>query len=65
MVGTAQARLCPPNLTKAVIAREGGQFSIPETSVIDPRSRSVLDTPHARGMTTGYSPFTNFANASA
>jgi hypothetical protein len=35
----------------AVIAREGGQSSIPETAVIEPRSRSVLDSPPSRGMT--------------
>jgi len=28
-----------------------GRSSIPETSVIEPRGRGVLDTPHARGMT--------------
>jgi hypothetical protein len=28
-----------------VIARERGRSSIPETSVIEPRNRSVLDTP--------------------
>jgi hypothetical protein len=31
----------------------GGRSSIPETSAIEPRSRGVLDPPHARGMTTG------------
>src|ERR1700675_18223 len=34
-----------------VIAREGGRSSIPETLMIEPIGRSVLDTPHARGMT--------------
>jgi len=34
-----------------VIVREGGRSSIPETLVIEPRSRSVLDTPPSRGMT--------------
>src|ERR1700738_833992 len=29
----------------------GGRSSIPETSVIDPKGRGVLDPPHARGMT--------------
>jgi hypothetical protein len=29
-----------------------GRPSIPETPMIDPRGRGVLDTPHARGMTT-------------
>jgi len=33
-----------------VIVREGGRSSIPKTSVIEPRSRSVLDPPHSRGM---------------
>ena len=28
-----------------------GRPSIPETPMIEPRSRSVLDTPHTRGMT--------------
>ena len=44
-----------PELTRSpsiVIAREGGRSSIPEAPVMEPRSRSVLDTPHARGMTT-------------
>jgi hypothetical protein len=35
----------------AVIVREGGRSSIPETFMIESRGRSVLDTPHARGMT--------------
>ena len=34
-----------------VIAREGGRSSIPETAVIEPKGRGVLDTPLARGMT--------------
>jgi hypothetical protein len=34
-----------------VVAREGGRSSIPETLMMDTRSRGVLDTPHARGMT--------------
>ena len=34
-----------------VIVREGGRSSIPETSMIEPISRGVLDPPHARGMT--------------
>ena len=29
----------------------GGRSSIPETAAIEPRSRGVLDPPHARGMT--------------
>jgi hypothetical protein len=37
--------------TSGVIAREGGRSSIPETAAIEPRSRGVLDPPHARGMT--------------
>jgi hypothetical protein len=36
----------------AVVIREGGMIQYSETSAIEPRSRSVLDTPHARGMTT-------------
>src|SRR5258708_40199605 len=35
-----------------VIVREGGRSSIPETLVIETRSRGVLDPPHVRGMTT-------------
>jgi hypothetical protein len=35
-----------------VIVREGGRSSIPETAVIELKSRGVLDTPHSRGMTT-------------
>jgi hypothetical protein len=35
----------------AVIVRECGRSSIPETPAIEPRGRGVLDTPHARGMT--------------
>jgi len=34
-----------------VVAREGGRSSIPETLVIEPRGRGVLDTPPARGTT--------------
>ncbi len=34
-----------------VIVREGGRSSIPETPMIESIGRSVLDTPHARGMT--------------
>jgi hypothetical protein len=34
-----------------VIVREGGRSSIPETPVIEPKGRSVLDTPPARGTT--------------
>ena len=41
------------NTHSAVIVREGGRSSIPETPVMESRSRGVLDTPHARGMTTG------------
>ena len=37
--------------TLAVMPREGGASSIPETPVLESRSRGVLDTPHARGMT--------------
>ena len=35
----------------AVIARLDRATQYSETSVIEPRSRGVLDTPHARGMT--------------
>src|SRR6185436_13348918 len=34
-----------------VIVREGGRSSIPETSMIESISRSVLDAPPSRGMT--------------
>ena len=34
-----------------VITRESGRSSIPETFVIEPRRRGVLDTPLSRGMT--------------
>src|SRR5215216_2749753 len=33
------------------IAHWGGRPSVPETSMIEPRSRSVLDTPLSRGTT--------------
>ncbi|UPJ49453.1 hypothetical protein IVB30_42170 [Bradyrhizobium sp. 200] len=33
------------------IAHWGGRSSIPETPVIEPIDRSVLDTPPSRGMT--------------
>jgi hypothetical protein len=33
-----------------------GRSSIPEMPVIEPRSRSVLDTPLSRGMTVGLKP---------
>ena len=32
---------------------------------MESKVRGVLDTPHSRGMTVAYSPFTNLANASA
>jgi len=35
----------------AVIVREGGRSSSPETSAIDSTGRGVLDAPPARGMT--------------
>ena len=35
----------------AVIAREGGRYSIPETSVKEPRNRGILDHPPSRMMT--------------
>ena len=42
--------LTHPTLS-AVIVRESGRSSIPETSVIEPRSRGVLGPPLSRGMT--------------
>src|SRR5216683_7718834 len=52
-LGRIAPRECEPaRLLSTVIARECGRSSIPETAVIEPRSRGVLDTPHARGMTT-------------
>jgi hypothetical protein len=44
------AKLCA--ILSVVIAREGGRSSIPETPMIEPKGRGVLDTPHSRGMTT-------------
>jgi hypothetical protein len=38
-------------VTTVVIAREGGRSSIPETVVIEPMARGVLDAPPSRGMT--------------
>jgi hypothetical protein len=35
----------------AVIVREGGRPSIPETAALEPRGLGVLDAPPARGMT--------------
>jgi hypothetical protein len=62
---SANARLCvviPHPLT--VVAREGGRSSIPETAAMESRSFGVLDTPHARGMTsTGYDDFCDQRNA--
>jgi hypothetical protein len=40
------------NRISSVIAREGGRSSIPKMMVMESTSRGVLDTPHARGMTT-------------
>jgi hypothetical protein len=39
-------RLSSPGLT--------GRPSIPKASAMEPRSRGVLDTPHARGTTVGW-----------
>ena len=39
-----------------VIARACGRSSIPETSMMEPRGRGVLVTPHARGMTPVRAP---------
>src|SRR5450756_54764 len=36
----------------AVVVRESGRSSIPETAVIESTSRGVLDTPPSRGTTT-------------
>jgi hypothetical protein len=38
-------------LPKAVIAREGGRSSIPETPRQESKGRGVLDAPLSRGMT--------------
>jgi hypothetical protein len=46
----------PRQYPPAVIARESGRSSIPETSVTESISRGVLDTPHARGMTANCAP---------
>src|SRR5438874_477012 len=45
----------------------GGRPSIPEAAVIEPRGRSLLDTPHARSTTTssGSDVRANEAKASA
>ena len=40
--------------TRAVIVRESGRSSIPETLVMEPAHRGVLVTPHTRGMTTEF-----------
>src|ERR1700726_845353 len=40
--------------TFSVIVREGGRSSIPETLMIEPRSRGVLDHPPSRVMTAWY-----------
>src|SRR5260370_28142512 len=40
-----------PATLSLVVAREGGRSSIPETSMIKPRGRGVLDAPPSRGMT--------------
>src|SRR5712672_3257329 len=49
-LGRNAPRECEVAFT-AVIVREGGRSSIPETPMIDPRGRSVLDAPPSRGMT--------------
>src|SRR5262249_29620952 len=41
-----------PAAAQSVIARAGGRSSIPETAVIEPIGRGILDTPHAWGMMT-------------
>jgi hypothetical protein len=40
----------------AVIVREGGRSSIPETFMIESISRGVLDAPPSRSMTASLSP---------
>jgi hypothetical protein len=46
------AKSCGPDAsTAAVIVRESGRPSIPETSLVESGSRGALDTPHARAMT--------------
>ena len=42
--------------TLAVIAREGGQSSIPETARLEPKSRGVLDAPVKPGHDSGAYP---------
>jgi hypothetical protein len=39
-------------LSRRPMTGSGGRSSIPPAPVMEPRSRGVLDTPHARGMTT-------------
>jgi len=41
------------NAHSVVIAREGGRPSIPETLMIEPIGRGVLDPPPSRGTTWG------------
>jgi hypothetical protein len=38
------------NRIPTVIVRESGRSNIPETSVIEPKNRGVLDTPPHRGL---------------
>ena len=49
-LGRIASRKCEVAFT-AVIVRAGGRSNISATSMIESRSRGVLDTPHARGMT--------------
>src|SRR5881227_1461980 len=44
---------CAARMLSAVIVREGGRSSIPETSMIEPKGRDVLDHP-ARVTTSDY-----------
>ena len=46
------ARLLAMTIFKSSSPGLTGRSSIPETPAIEPRSRGVLDTPHARGMTS-------------
>src|SRR5215204_1212798 len=46
--------VCSCAVLLAQIARESGRSSIPETPMIEPISRGVLDAPPSRGMTGHY-----------
>src|SRR5436190_2928099 len=55
---------CVAGRFSAVIVREGGRSSIPETGMIEPISRGVLDHPLSRVTTVMYgaAPTTSFAS---